>query len=655
MASVRPPWRLLLAAVVLSAGCGDVAIRRAAGPNLFEAWKSSAIRWKHGLSPRTLQTLRRRDLEAFYNHDPGAAAAQLHAEAVKDPQPDLLFALAEMHFIRGRQLEKWSCRDAICFYYFSAGYAYHYLFATCARSESPAGELRLASGKVAAQPLSPADAFDPRFRLACDLYNTGLAKCLQAAQRVGRLDPRKALHIPLPEGDAFTLSIVHAGFPWQPEEFGPFQFCDDYQVTGLANQYHTYGLGVPLIATHGTKGPSYYPSGASFPVTAFFRFEGTVADLGTNRTGRLEVYNPLSIQAVEVRGRTVPLESDLTTPLAYFLANTDLGNEAYTGFLDPDKISDRGGIQLLEPYQPGKIPVLLVHGLLSSPTTWTPLYNDLRADPKIRERYQFWAYFYPTGNPFVLTAADLREDLDKLRVDLDPAHKDAALDRMVVVGHSMGGLVSHLLTVNSGNDFWHLVSKKPLESLELHPQTRAELKRVFFFERRKYIERVVFIGTPHHGSKLSPALPGRIAAYFVRLPKTLVAVAHDVADDNPDLPTALRAGHIPTSVDLLAPHSPALEVLAGRPNPNGLHFHSIIGVAPKSATRLERLFSSDGCEEGDGVVSYASAHLDAVESERVVTADHFHVHHHPLAVLEVRRILQEHYRTVDGQQPASAR
>ena len=109
---------------------------------------------------------------------------------------------------------------------------------------------------------------------------------------------------------------------------------------------------------------------------------------------------------------------------------------------------------------------------------------------------------------------------------------------------------------------------------------------------------------------------------------------------------------MPTSVDLLAPHAPALEVLAARPRPAGVHYHSIVGVAPKSSVALERWLAGDN-EPGDGVVPYASAHLEGVDSELVVPADHFHVHHHPLAIQEVRRILMEHYQTYIRQQEAA--
>ena len=368
------------------------------------------------------------------------------------------------------------------------------------------------------------------------------------------------------------------------------------------------------------------------------------------RTGRLELYNPLAIQAIDVQGHKVPLESDLTTPLAYYLTHSDLKNVELRSFFNPATVEDRAGIHMLEPYQPGKIPVVLVHGLLSSPLTWAPVYNDLLADPGLREHFQFWAYFYPTGNPYLTTAADLRHSLTQLQKDLDPDGKDPALGQMVFVGHSMGGLISKLAAVDSGDTFWNEVSDRPLASLKLKPETRAELQQVFYFERQQSIQRIIFIGTPHHGSKLSPTWLGRLADKMVHLPRSLLTDVKDLATENPDLAAHFLGESLPTSVDLLAPSSPALEALARRPKSKGVHYHSIIGVAATTSTWPER-FLGAGDEPGDGVVPYSSAHIEDGDSELIVDADHFHVHHHPLAIREVRRILMEHYNEVNHVPP----
>jgi pimeloyl-ACP methyl ester carboxylesterase len=306
-------------------------------------------------------------------------------------------------------------------------------------------------------------------------------------------------------------------------------------------------------------------------------------------------------------------------------------------------VKDRTGIYLVEPYQPGKIPVVLVHGLLSSPLTWAPLFNDLRADPVLREKYQFLFYFYPTSDPYLATAADLRQSLSKLREGLDPHHEDKAFDEMVLVGHSMGGLVSRLLTVGGGDDFWRLASSRPLPELNVDQATRQELQQVFYFAEEPMVKQVIFLGTPHKGSRLSPSPLGRLAVKLAGTPKQLVTTINDVAIGNPHALEPERFEPLATSVDLLDPASPALKVLGSRPKPDGVHYHSVIGVTHDKTAKLELLLAGASLnEEGDGVVPASSAHLDSAESEVIVRADHTHVHQHPLAVLEVRRILLEH-------------
>jgi hypothetical protein len=175
---------------------------------------------------------------------------------------------------------------------------------------------------------------------------------------------------------------------------------------------------------------------------------------------------------------------------------------------------------------------------------------------------------------------------------------------------------------------------------------------VLFFQRQPYVRRVVFLGTPHHGSQLSPSFPARVLVYFAKLPTRLLDAVQDAMQENPQFWT-LGSKNTPTSIDLLAPNSPALELLASRPKPDGVAYHSIIGSAP-GGNPLRQLAKAFGEKEpSDGVVPIRSAHRDGVDSELIVEADHTHVHQHPLAVLEVRRILLEHWK--EQQAEVSAR
>jgi pimeloyl-ACP methyl ester carboxylesterase len=641
--------RLVVALVIIFVpACGAIGVREVKRPALFADWRASAI-LADKPSPRTVQTLRIYDLDHVYDRRPDEAIRQLHAIAVSDPQADTLFALAELSYVRGQVLGKKHPDEAVRQYVRCCAYAQHYLLASSVDEQQAANGqagqtpslLPAVSGLLPATPLTPRDAFDPRFRLACNLYNAGLAQCLRTAQIVGRLDARCALSLPAANGKEDVVPVVHQGFAWKATEFGPLAFCEDYEVVGLANLYRDYGLGVPLIGSLASDAgidKGYYVAKLRFPVTALIRFEGGLANLDQPNAARLELYNPRTIQTAQLGGHAIPLEADLTTPLAKFLDQYPAETVALTGFFRADKIRGQAGVKFLEPYQPGKIPVLLVHGLLSSPVTWAPMFNDLQADPVLRDRFQFWVYFYPTGDPYLATAADLRRNLDAIRADLDPRHQDPALDQLVLVGHSMGGLISHLQTVPGGDDFWKLVSDEPIMQVKAEENVKDQLEETFYFRPRMDVKRVVFLGTPHHGSRLSPSFPARLAQRFIKAPKDLLAEASDLTVENPNL----KYRQLPNSVDLMAPNAPALLVLADRPRPGQVHYHSVIGVAPKCSVLVERWLAGDSNEPGDGVVPAASAHLNGADSELVVPADHFHVHQHPLAVREVRRILLEH-------------
>lgn len=642
-----PTHAALTLVFALLVGCSSISVDRAHRPTISSSWRATAVTG-YDLSPRSLQLLRRYDLLELYPDSLHEVCTALHAEALRDPRSDLLFTLAELHYLRAEKADR-RHEDASLLYHLTAGYAYHFLFD---EYQPP-----VVSGlqRVSAREESPTEAFDPRFRIACDLYNAAVAKCLSVSQKTGKFDVRKGLTLPGSEGRQESLLLAqHKGFGYKPDELGPILLCNDFEVHGIASRHRTYGLGVPLI---GTRRPevarptnAFYPENINFPMTAFLRFEGDLNDLRHSGTSQLEFYNPLTVRSVRVGTRSVPLESDLTTPLAYYLANVRLEAAGYQGFFSPEALGKNAGLRALEPYQPGKIPVVLVHGLLSSPTTWTTLFNDLQADPAIRDRFQFWVYFYPTGSPYLATAADLRTELARVRDTLDPARSDPALNDMVFIGHSMGGLVSRLLTVEGGDDFWSLASPVPADTLRLQPISHQELRNTYYFARQRHVTRVIFMGTPHRGSKLSPSLVGRIGARLAGLPQSLLATARDLSEDNPQLASVFQRHSRQTSVDLLDPSSPALQLIEHRPKSAGVRYHSVIGVTPRTTRLLERLFAGADKQPGDGVVPYSSAHLAVAESELVVNADHFAVHQHPGAIREVRRILLEHAREHERKQ-----
>ncbi len=96
--------------------------------------------------------------------------------------------------------------------------------------------------------------------------------------------------------------------------------------------------------------------------------------------------------------------------------------------------------------------------------TWMEMFNDLRSSPDIRRHYQFWFYLYPDGPAVLAQRRAVAARPGRGPQVLDPQHREPALDQMVLVGHSMGGLVAKLQTIDSGNDYWNLASHVPLAS-----------------------------------------------------------------------------------------------------------------------------------------------------------------------------------------------
>src|SRR5262249_25073995 len=159
----------------------------------------------------------------------------------------------------------------------------------------------------------------------------------------------------------------------------------------------------------------------SFTLTAFLRVvnkngTATPSDAYVNSCV-LELYDPHYACDVQLCNRVVPLETELTIPLAHLLDSPYFKKNdiATAGLFDPDKLAEAKGLFMLEPYDPNRIPVVMIHGLWSSPTTWMEMFNDLRSWREIREKYQFWFYLYPTAQPFWTSAAQLRQTLSEAR------------------------------------------------------------------------------------------------------------------------------------------------------------------------------------------------------------------------------------------------
>lgn len=394
------------------------------------------------------------------------------------------------------------------------------------------------------------------------------------------------------------------------------------RVIALSERLAPGSIGVPLVLEYDTAtDPTHPPEGLFVSATA-------ILDPEPPRP---------ALRLVDATSRTTLLGRDYALAYDPHAAGDELAEQARqlrgTGFrsmLRPLSLGRTAQIYLLDPYDPEKIPLLMVHGLQSTPVAFAGMVNALRADPVVRERYQLWQFYYPSGNPLLANAADLRDSLAATLETVDPRDRDPATKSLVVIGHSMGGVISHTLVSDSGERIWSSIFTRGPDGLAGDPATIRRLRHILTFERNPRVERVMFLAAPHRGSPIADNLLGRFGTTLTRVSPIAERGFADLARANSAFVTpeaaAFYGGGRFSAVRTLSANSPALRALAELPI--SVPFHSIIG----------RKGGGPLATSSDGVVPHASSHLDGATSELVVPSGH-NVIDHPEAIAEVIRIL----------------
>ncbi len=579
-------------------------------------------------SEASKMVLRRNGLMDRFKTEPEAVLAELHASLKPSGDEDKLFALAELSMLHGERT------DDHAYFLASSVYAWSLLFP--------------GDGGVQLKPS------DPRYRLAYDLYNQGIAQGLADPEDDDKGEIEVYLkpgEYPLPFGK-LTTTIDESDLTWGGYTLEHFISTASMEVRGLRNRYRTPGLGASLAASITEQQASKKVVGSDrigprikVPVTA-------VLDLGNARrqlasgdiAGHIAVYAADQTAEITVSGNPQPVEFDPTAALAHQLQDNPMytleianffSGGLFSNFIPQDRARD--GLFTLRPYRPGKIPIVLVHGTASSPARWAELVNELEGDPIIREKYQIWAFMYDSANPIPYSAGRLRNAMQSAIQEFDPEGKDSALQRMVVIGHSQGGLLTKMTSIDTGTRLWDLISDKPFDQITVSPETRQLLQDSVFLKPLPFVKRVVFISTPQHGAMAAAYewVTGLVAR-LVKLPATVISGIAQAAASSGDAKLHRLLRRPPTAADNMNPNNPGLKIIASIPVPPAIRAHSIIAV------------EGDGpIEEGDdGVVAYKSAHIDEAVSEKVIRWGHS-CQDQPEAIEEVRRILMEHLSTPD--------
>jgi hypothetical protein len=467
---------------------------------------------------------------------------------------------------------------------------------------------------------------------AVEVHNAAVARLVRISQdeRVaGGRDWSRAL--------AGLGVVPAAGDPFvDPARFASVVVADDVRVRGMRYDFRTCGLGVPVVGSrcidrgHPTEvDEQFFPRRLRIAATVLAVPGGGLSGAAYRLSPLGLAYrDPFRVSSVRVGVRTLPLAADRTTQLALQASQARIAGQAVLGVINSEFGPEvEPGLYMLRPFAPGKIPVVFVHGLNSSPVAFVQAINAFQNDPVLSARYQLWMFVYPTGRPIVRSALRLREALGRAEAAYGA---DPAFGRMVVVGHSMGGIIAHMVAADSGRAVWDAVLNVPPERLRASPTTRAALDQLLFFRPLPYVRRVVFIATPHRGSRMANGPVGRLFGGRIRPPADQAAAVAEVRAWNG--PDAVRdenfGGASINGIGNLKVDSPLLLAVGRLPVARGVPYHTIA-------------FQFAGHAPNDLVVPLWSARLEGAASEVVFPGTHSS-EQAPSVLGELRRILLEH-------------
>ena len=477
-------------------------------------------------------------------------------------------------------------------------------------------------------------------------YHRELKALLDHLMKTQQLDPTQPILLSDSDQSFKSIRIQLHGFAWEAQDLNRFEFAtgkihtQTKQDSKLARYWQQPGLGIPLVALRiREQTGSYHSRVVPFSATAILRPTSShrVAQVSkSSEIAVLDLYNPLSSYQAKLGNREHQMCRDLSAPLAHVASDTH--RSKIRDFMTPEHQHSGVGLRMLEPYQAGKIPVVFIHGLLSDRLTWIDLINDLRVTPWVNDRYQIWSYQYPTGQSYLRSGAELRTALRQAMDDIDPEQTDPALSAMVLIGHSMGGLLTKLQICSSNSAIWNSIATRPVAHLNASESVKRTINEMFFFEPQPFVTRAIFIGTPHLGSVWASSAVGRLGSTLVHQPKDRVIALHHLIKNNPHVFVDQVHERLPTSIDLLRPDSPLL--LATYPLPLATHVktHSIIGTGKTLKNDVP----------ADGVVSVKNAEHPHTLSEQYIETTHTHLPDHPQTTEEVTRILSKHLLEFDA-------
>jgi pimeloyl-ACP methyl ester carboxylesterase len=479
------------------------------------------------------------------------------------------------------------------------------------------------------------DPFDQRYRLASSFYSLAAGRYFLLLMASGRSWTGDITEV-TPAG-TFNVTFDNDDSDLYAYFFSDFTLAWGYGIAGLRNHYTRDGIGIPMVARRASGKilplERYFPAGGYVaPISVYLRFD---ADDPTTSSERVRIgLTDTRLQEYICFGtQTLPVAADFTAPYAVQITRDHsraAGRAALFGSSIP---GTRLGITISAPWDPQKVPLILVHGLASSSEIWRELTNDILGSEELRGRYQIIHYAYASNETVLATAARFRRELAEFLavVKYDPS----VSPKLVLIGHSMGGLLAKSLAVDSGMALWNTAFRVPPQLLHTTDADREIFEQAFILKPWPSVGLIIFMGTPQHGSEVADQFLGHLSARLLHLPSDYVKLIRSVGLRDPDdLQPEVRRQFISgrlTSVQSLSPHYPLMRAYAALPIVADVPFHSIIGTAKHDHRG----------RESDGYVSVASALIPGSASDTLLPIGHRQFDR-PAPLNVVYRILREY-------------
>lgn len=494
--------------------------------------------------------------------------------------------------------------------------------------------------------------FDNRQVQIRDFYNQGIAKLVSSYS--ARFQPTEVAR-QITAGQS-TYSIDYSHYPeLKGRKIEQLMSTYSLNFSGLRSITRRDGFGSEFLVVLPDEAPNSsgkakyivdpaaykYPQGLNpnihqarylaATLTAEPESASSVDEILNHSAFQIKAYDPYKYEQLTVGGKEYPLAANFSAPYGLWLAQNNLGKSAYLSLIDRDEQLTMPHLYMLEPYNPNKKVIVLVHGLASSPEAWVRLTNDIMGDAVLREHYQVWQVFYSTNMPIMESRFQIHTILTQAFGQVKngtPAKNDA-----VLIGHSMGGIIARLLVSNADTTPQAL---KMMNSRQLNRYKGvAVVKQRLVMKDVPNFSRAIFLAAPHRGTEFADRWFTKAARKIIKLPGAFLSAVADVLtqeEDLKDLFKEIDLGLIQNGPSDLSHRSKFIALTEDIQPKKGMKYHSIIGNATGS---------DDPDIISDDVVPYKSAHLDGAISEKILKGGHS-IQETPEAVLELRRILRLH-------------